>query len=91
MPTAHNQVQGQGTIGHGNNRIDGIRFTAADQIAKALVDDIYSFAFIIMGREVLKIGGNQFPDSAQFFMPVGICGKILKNHPPAFIFGTLRD
>lgn len=44
------QVEGEVAVGHGNDRIDGIGITTADQISQLLIDYFDRLAIVVLGR-----------------------------------------
>jgi len=77
---AQQQVEGEITVGHRNNGVNGIGIAAADQVAKLLVDDVDRLAHVVFGRKLLQFFRYQVSNPPKFFVTKGVGGLGFENH-----------
>ena len=53
MDLLQRQVEGQVTVGHGHDGINGVRIAAAHHVAQLLVDEVDRLTAVILGGQLL--------------------------------------
>src|SRR5689334_16099680 len=89
MHSLEHKIKRQISVSHWDNRINGIRITAAHQIAQLLIDRIHHATIVIFGGRLFDPRRNQVTDASEFHMSISIRGSICEYHFPTFEHSTL--
>src|ERR1035441_2753373 len=71
---AQEQVQGDVAIGHGDDGVNGIGITAADQVAEFLANDVDGFTIVVLRGKLLHLLGHEVADTTEFLVAEGVRG-----------------